>query len=336
MIKHSFLYIFILFLYSCSSSEGNKVNLKQDQVLLIPKHAHYKQVLDSLKNKIIDLNSFDDYANYKDYESEIKAGRYILKKGFTNSDIIEKITKGKEDEVPVLISNEPTIFHLAKSVSKKITADSSEIVESILKNPIIASKNLDLESSKIYFTPNTYNFLWITSAEQFVNRMIKEHDKFWDKNRLALLEKSGMTELEVITLASIVQMESSKKDEQPRVARAYLNRLKKGKRLQADPTSVYAWKLENGFSEQVQRVYHKHLKTASAYNTYKITGLPPAPICLPNPSAIDAVLSPADHDFIYFVANPDRPGYHSFTNSYTEHMQNAKKYRLWLKENNIK
>lgn len=107
-------------------------------------------------------------------------------------------------------------------------------------------------------------------------------------------------------------------------------------KLQADPTSVYAYKLQHGFDKSIQRVYHKHLQTASAYNTYQVVGLPPAPIALPNGTAIDAVLNPEKHDFIYFAADPDRPGYHSFTSSYAEHQVNANKYRAWLKKNNVK
>ncbi|SZD72637.1 putative aminodeoxychorismate lyase [Candidatus Ornithobacterium hominis] len=336
-MKKILLFIIILiFFQSCGYLQGNKENVAKESVLYIPQNASYKQVLDSLRHKLSDVESFDSYAKTKSYQKNIKAGRYILTPGKTNEELVNKLMLGEEDEINLLITNEPTIFHLARDVAKKITADSAEIVNAILNHPQLKEKGLDLETSKIYFIPNTYRFFWITSGEDFVNRMIKEHDVFWNKKRLEKLKNSGMTELEVYTLASIVQMESSKIDEQPKVARAYLNRLEQGHYLQADPTSVYAWKLQNGFTQQVQRVYHKHLKTISAYNTYKNPGLPPAPITLPNPSAIDAVLSPAEHDFIFFAADPDRPGYHNFTSSYAEHLKNAKKYHNWLKANNIK
>lgn len=330
-----YLLFFVLGFSSCSFFYADKHNLVKDGHLYIYPEATYQQVLDSLRPFLKDVDQFDAVAQAEDYDRYVKPGKYLISTDETNQELALKLKNGNQEEVKLMVKNSPTIFHLARDAAKELFADSTEIVDAILTNPTFKEKNLDLETSKIYFIPNTYNFMWITNGDAFVERMIKEHDIFWTDERKSKLNRSGMTELEVYTLASIVQMEASKADEQPKVAQAYLNRLKQGRRLEADPTSVYAYKLEHGFDQKIQRVYHKHLKTASAYNTYQNTGLPPAPITLPNPSAIDAVLSPEPHDMIYFCADPDRPGYHTFTNSYSEHLQNAAKYRNWLKENNI-
>lgn len=335
-LNYIFLFFIIISLASCSFFYADKKNVTKEGHLYIYPNATYQQVLDSLQPHMQHIDQFDAVAQAEDYDRYVKPGKYKISKDITNKELVLKLKNGEEEEVKLRIKNSPTIFHLARDAAQNLIADSTEIVEAILNHPTFKENGLDLETSKIYFIPNTYNFLWLTDGKTFVDRMIKEHDKFWTDERKSKLAKSGMSELEVYTLASIVQMEASKADEQPKVAQAYLNRLEQGRRLEADPTSVYAYKLEHGFDEKIQRVYHKHLKTASAYNTYQNTGLPPAPITLPNGTAIDAVLSPEPHDMIFFCADPDRPGYHTFTNSYSEHLQNAAKYRKWLKENNIK
>lgn len=335
ILKYFSFMLFFAAFYSCSYFYAGKKNVAQEGHLYIYPGATYEQVLDSLQSMLKNVKHFDAVAKAEDYHTSVKAGRYLLSPEMTNEEIALMLKNGEQDEVKLMVRNSPTIFHLARDAAKNLNTDSTAIVNAILENETFREKGLDLETSKMYFIPNTYNFMWLTSGDEFVERMIKEHDVFWNEERRQKLSESGMTELEVYTLASIVQLEASKADEQPKVAQAYLNRLDQGRRLEADPTSVYAYKLENGFDEKIQRVYHKHLKTASVYNTYLNTGLPPAPICLPNSTAIDAVLTPEPHDMIFFCADPDRPGYHTFTNSYTEHLQNAAKYRNWLKENNI-
>lgn len=321
-------------LTGCNFFSGFDGNVQEDGFLYVRTGAKFEEVLDSLQGKVKDIESFKNYAEFKDYASEIKPGKFKLEKGESNRSILDKLMDGKQAEVQLMIKNEPTIFHLAGSVSKKIEADSAQIVASIVK--LAKEKNLDAETVKQYFIPNTYNYWWPTSADTFVEKMMKEYDKVWTEERKNKAQAMNFTPLQVFTLASIVQLEASKTDEQPKVAQAYLNRLAKDMRLEADPTSIYAYRLQNGFNNKIQRVYHGHLAIPSDYNTYRVKGLPPAPICLPNMTAVDAVLNPDGHDFIYFCADPDRPGYHSFTNDYEEHKLNAEKYRKWLEDNNIK
>lgn len=319
----------------CGYFKGAHQNVIEDDYLYIRTNATYQEVLDSLKLKLKDLESFVSYAETKDFSEKIKAGKYKLNKEDTNEKLLNRLLTGTQEEVRLMIKNEPTIFHLAGSVSKMIEADSAQIVEAIIEFAQKKDGNFNEETVKYFFLPNTYHFFWNTSAEQFVNRMEKEFNKVWNEERQAKSEEMNFSPLEVFTLASIVQMEASKVDEQPKVAQAYLNRLKKGMKLEADPTSIYAYKLENGFDPIIQRVRSGHLATPSEYNTYRVLGLPPAPICLPNLSAVDAVLNPEEHNYVFFCADPDRPGYHSFTNSYEQHLRNAAKYRRWLEEMGI-
>lgn len=161
--------------------------------------------------------------------------------------------------------------------------------------------------------------------------MLKEYKNFWNTDRLAKAEKLGMSPVEVITLASIVHKETVKKDERPRVAGAYLNRLEQGMPLQADPTVIYALKLkDNDFAKVIKRVLYGDLTLSSPYNTYVHVGLPPGPIAMPDITAIDAVLNPEKHNYIYFCASVDRFGYHEFAATYPEHQVNAKKYADWI------
>ncbi|WP_282629800.1 endolytic transglycosylase MltG [Empedobacter sedimenti] len=322
----------------CTFIDGFKGNATKDGFIYISRGAKFEQVLDSLKPFLKDEKLFKQYAEDSDYPATIKSGKYKINQSDSNHDIIDRLQGGEQEEVKLRIKNEPTIYHLAGSVSKQIDMDSIEVLTAI--RDFVKEKNdstLNDETVKQYFIPETYFVYWGLTPDKFVDKMVAQHDKVWNADRLAKAKALNMTPLQVTTLASIVQLESSDNmDEQQRVARAYMNRLAKDMRLEADPTSIYAYKMENGWDKNVQRVYKKWTWSSNAYNTYRNKGLPPAPICLPNLGAIDAVLSPANHDFIFFVADPAKPGYHIYTNDYQEHLKNAEKYKEWLKKNNIK
>jgi UPF0755 protein len=177
---------------------------------------------------------------------------------------------------------------------------------------------------------------WNISAAEFCQRMKRENDLFWNDKRESKRKRLKMSRAEVITLAAIVNEESRKVDERPRVAGVYLNRLRKRMKLQADPTVVYAMKRQaNDFDLVVRRVLYKDLEIKSPYNTYKNRGLPPGPITLPDISSIDAVLNAESHDYLFFVVDPKKPGYHLFASTYNEHLANRKVYVRWLNENRI-
>ena len=322
----------------CTFVDGFKGNSTKDGYVYISRGAKFEQVLDSLKPFLKDAELFKKYAEESDYPATIKSGKYKITKSDSNRDIIDRLQGGEQEEVKLRIKNEPTIYHLAGSVSKQIDADSIEVLTAI--RDFVKERNdstLNDETVKQFFIPETYFVYWGLAPEKFVDKMVAQHDKVWNTERLAKATALKMSPLEVVTLASIVQLESSDNmEEQQKVARAYMNRLAKDMRLEADPTSIYAYKMENGWDQKVQRVYKKWTWSSNAYNTYRNKGLPPAPICLPNLGAIDAVLSPANHEYIFFAADPSKPGYHIFTADFQEHLKNADRYRNWFKENNIK
>ena len=180
------------------------------------------------------------------------------------------------------------------------------------------------------FIPNTYEVYWTITPLEFLQRMQREYDRFWTDDRLYSAKKLGLTPHEVSVLASIVQKESSKIDEQPVVAGLYLNRLARGIKLQSDPTVIYAMKERDGFDISIKRVLNKDLKIDSPYNTYRYKGLPPNPICIPEMSSLLSVLNPKQHDYIYMCAKADFSGYHHFTKSWTEHKLNAMRFQKAL------
>ena len=186
------------------------------------------------------------------------------------------------------------------------------------------------------YIPNSYEFFWNTSAIKFRDRMLKEYQRFWNEQRLVKAQNLKMTPLEVATLASIVHKETAKVDERPRVAGVYLNRLRDGMLLQADPTVIYALKLHSGdFNQVIKRVLYRDLELDSPYNTYKFGGLPPGPIAMPDITAIDAVLNSEKHDYFYFVANVENFGYHKFAKNLAQHNRNKEQYVRWINSQNI-
>ncbi len=268
-----------------------------------------------------------------DYKT-VYPGRYTFEKGATNETIINKLKAGLQDEIIITVGNYSSIYELASKMAPFLRIQDTDIVAAMAQQPEVSG--LDTLQWIYCLAPNTYNFFWNVSGNDFVRKLIDQYKKFWTEERKELAAKHGLTELQAVSLASVVQMESYKADEQPKVAGTYLNRLKKGMKLGADPTVVFAIKQEKGWNHKVNRVYNKDLMRNSPYNTYRYSGLPPGPICMPNPSAIDAVLKPEQVDYIYFAADPERPGYHNFARTAQEHEINAKKYRDWANKNNVR
>lgn len=329
-LKYILILLFATALYSCNDGE----NVKKAGKLYIPTNATFKQLVDSISPMLENSSSFESYAKRKDMDERFYSGRYTLAKGMTNKAIVEMIQMGKQDEIAIRIGNYASITELAGKMGSILEADSVALLDAMMN----ASFNNNLDTAQLlhFYIPNTYNFHWNTSGKGFVEKMYKEYQKFWNNERIQLANTAQMTPVAVTTLASIVQLESPKADEQKKVAALYLNRLSIGMKLDADPTIVFIKKMQNGFKEKVSRVYYKDLNIESPYNTYRNKGLPPSPICMPNPSAIDAVLQPDQHDYIYFVADTAKPGYHIFAKSLAEHERNAKAYRTWANNNNVK
>jgi hypothetical protein len=193
------------------------------------------------------------------------------------------------------------------------------------------------EDLKIYFFSDTYQFYWTVTPEEFFKKFEKDYNEFWTEERKAKEQKLGLTREQIYALASIVQKESGgKEDEQKIIAGLYLNRYEKGMKLQSDPTVIYAINKEHNFTKQIKRIYNKDLKHPSPYNTYANAGVPPGPICMVNKAVVDNVLNAEKNNYIFMCADPEKLGYHKFTDSDIEHAKNAKAYHEWLNKNKIK
>lgn len=307
-------------------------NVKTDYVLLIHKENSYNDLLEKLeKDQVLNnLKAFKWVAKKKDYAGNIKAGRYVLPKNMSTNALVNKLRIGAQDPVNVTFNNVRVKEELAGKVSAYIWADSLAVLNLFSDEKQIEEWGFNTETFRCMFIPNTYEMYWTTMAGDFAKRMHQEYQRFWNNERLKKAKKLELSPIEVSILASIVQSETAKPDELKRVAGLYINRLKRGILLQADPTVKYA---VGDFS--IKRVLNKHLAVESPYNTYKYAGLPPGPICFPSTAAIDAVLDYEQHNYIYMCAKNDFSGYHSFAATLAQHNRNAAKYRAALNRNRI-
>jgi UPF0755 protein len=269
--------------------------------------------------------SFEWLAAKKNYPNLVKPGRYVFFNRMSNNDAINILRAGLQTPVQVVINNIRLKRDLARKISQQIEADSLSLITMLQDTNFLRKYDLEPENAMIFCIPNTYEFYWNTDAAQFFERMKNEYEHFWNAERQKGLARTGYDREAVITLASIIEKETLKDDEKARMAGVYINRLKKGWKLQADPTVVYA---AGDFT--IRRVLNKHLSIDSPYNTYKYYGLPPGPICLPSIASIDAVLNYEAHNYFYFCAKEDRSGYHNFAKTYSEHLVNARKYQKAL------
>ena len=295
----------------------------KDVSFYIPTGSDYQYVKDELAslNVLKSNGAFDRLAKKTHYNEKVHPGRYILTDGMTNQQLINMLRMGHQTPVKVVFNNMRTVEQLAGRISEQIEADSLSIINEINNNP-------DVDATT--FIPNTYEFYWNTDADDFIAKMVAEHNRFWNETRLAKAKEKKLTPRQVSILASIIDKETTKTSEMPRIAGVYLNRLNKRWPLQADPTLVYALGDYN-----IRRVLEVHKKIDSPYNTYKYPGLPPGPICIPSIAAIDAVLNAEKHNYFYFCAKDDLSGYHVFAKNITEHNRNADKYRKALNKNKI-
>ncbi len=268
------------------------------------------------------LPSFVLLAKQLGYDKMLQAGAYEIKDGMTCRKLFDRIRQGKQSPIRLTFHNIRTKEQLAGRLGRQLFADSSSIINLFNDAHFIASKGLTPETSTIYFIPNTYELYWMASPEQVFNRMEREYKKFWNEERLALAAEIPLTPAQVSVLASIVEEETNKKHEAPIVAGLYINRLRKGMPLQADPTVKFA---VNDFS--LKRILRVHLAVESPYNTYRNPGLPPGPIRLPSPSNIDAVLRYDRNNYLYMCAKESLNGEHNFAATLEQHNRNAQKYR---------
>lgn len=303
--------------------------------VFVPTDANYEDVKKIVAPYVEDMNRFDVVANKKSYPTNVKSGRFLFKKGMNSNELINALRLNLA--VNLAFNNQERLEDFAGRIGSQIEADSLSLLTSFKDSTFLKENGFNEENVLTMFIPNTYEIFWNTSADKFRDKMIKEYRNFWNEERIEKAKKQGLTPIEATILASIVHKESVKKDERPRIAGVYLNRLHKGMLLQADPTVIYAVKKKsNDFKQVIKRVLNKDLTVASPYNTYYTLGLPPGPIAMPDITALEAVLNPEKHNYIYFCASVDRFGYHEFAVTQAEHEQNAKKYYNWINSQGVK
>lgn len=275
--------------------------------------------------------AFVRLANLSGYDKLIRPGRYEVKKGVSNLQLMRMMVTGRQVPVDVVLKYAQRKEDLVRFFCTQLETDSFELMYMLNDSAFCDSLSLTPDNILVLFIPNTYNFYWNTSAGKLMERTLKEYRKFWTDERMQKLADLKMTQAEASILAAIVQKETYRKDEMPVVAGAYLNRIRIGMPLQADPTLIYAMN-----DNSIKRVGGAMLTIESPYNTYKNKGLPPGPICIPSVAAIDAVLNHSKHNYIYFCAKEDFSGYHNFAASFAQHQVNARKYQRELNRRGVR
>ncbi len=305
--------------------------LSQNTHIYIDNKKDYESVVEQLKkNNLPSEKIFRMIAERMRYPQSIKSGRYELKNGMTMVDVLRNLRSGNQSAVNLTFNNIRTKENLAGRISSQLMLDSIPLLEALRDSIIVDKLGFDDETFIAMFIPNTYQVYWDVEVDALLERMKKEYNRFWNDDRKTKAEGLGLTPTQVSVLASIVEEEATYTDEYPIVAGLYLNRLKKGMRLEADPTVKFA---VGDFA--LRRILFRHLEIESPYNTYKVTGLPPGPIRMPSMAAIDATLTPSYHQYLFMCAKDDLSGRHNFAVTHAEHSRNALRYQRALNERGI-
>ncbi|MFT5102785.1 MAG: UPF0755 protein [Candidatus Latescibacterota bacterium] len=303
--------------------------------IYIPTGARFSDVNDELRPILKNMIAFEAVANRKGYPANVKAGHYIIKKGMSNNDIVNAM---RSNNVPIKVkfNNQERLENLAGHLAQQIEADSLSLIGAFNDEEFLIAYGFTDVSALGMYIPNTYEVYWNTEAEDFRDKMLKEYNRFWTEARNEKAKTIGLSRNQVMSLAAIVQKETAKVDERQRVAGVYVNRIKKGMKLQADPTVIYAKKkAENDFDQVIKRVLYRDLELDSPFNTYKNTGVPPGPISMPDITSIDAVLNYEKHNYIFFVADVRNFGYHKFAKTLSQHNRNKQDYVRWVNANGV-
>ncbi|WP_417431608.1 endolytic transglycosylase MltG [Halpernia sp.] len=311
-------------------------NVEKEGYVLVPHNASFNQIVDSISPYLKDKKQFIEVARSKKLGEFYNAGRYKIKYGTGNNDLVNMIKSGNQTEDSFRIGDFDDVYQMIGRVTKKTELDSLKFVNGFEK--IAKEKKLNSpEDLKPYFFIDTYNFFWTVKPKEFFKKFEKEYNQFWNAERVQKEKNLGLDRNQIYALASIVYKESGgKPDEMKTIAGLYLNRFHKGMKLQSDPTVIYAVNKASNYSKKIKRVYFKDLKQNSPYNTYANVGIPPGPICMVDKNSVDAVLNAENNNYIYMCADPNHFGFHKFTDNPAQHAINAKAYQDWLNAKDIK
>lgn len=311
----------------------NTGSFSKDEFLYIPTGADYAQVKTTLCEDgfIRDITSFELLAKQAGYPGHIKPGKYRIRHGMSNYNIIRMLRSGRQEPVKLIINKIRTTPDFIRLLANNLEADSLVLKQMFNDNTYLSQFGLDSNNVLCAVLPDTYEFYWNTNADKAFRKIAKYYTAYWTEERKQLAKANGLTPNEAVTLASIVDEETNYNPEKPTIASVYLNRLAQGMKLQADPTARFA----NG-DFTVRRITAAITATASPYNTYYTTGLPPGPICTPSKKSIEAVLHAEHTNFMFFCAKEDFSGSHRFAATYADHQKNAKLYQQALSARGIR
>jgi len=340
MMRKLLIYGFYLILAACLAVTAFlwivvfKPNVKPDTALRIylPSGSSFESLTDTLRSSeaLKSERNFLITAKLKSFDRSLKSGSYLIEPGMNNSEIVNMLRSGKQAPVNVTFNNIRTLDELAARVGSQIEADQEALSRFFADESNYSADGFTRETLISVFLPDTYQLYWSLDPKGFYRRMLKEYKTFWNDKRLASASALNLSPVEVSILASIIVEEAAKADEMPRIAGVYLNRLRKGIPLQADPTVKFA---VNDFT--IRRVLNEHLEVDSPYNTYKYSGLPPGPVRCPTKPSLEAVLKAEKHEYLFFVAKADFSGYHHFSRTLSEHNRYAAAYRRELNKRRI-
>ncbi|MDP4285399.1 MAG: endolytic transglycosylase MltG [Bacteroidota bacterium] len=306
---------------------GPTIQNPEHRFLYIKTGSSYQQVKDSLNTNGFMGNYFvfDKIAKSIDYPKNIKPGKYKISNNMSMYHLLKMLRSGKQVPVNLVITKLRTKEDLAKKIANYFETDSVTVIHFLNNNDSLLQFDVDTNTVMTDIIPNTYNYTWTTPIQTVFKKLHNETLKFWNKDRLGKAQHLNMTPKEIYILASIVEEETNKQDDKGKIASVYINRIRKGMKMAADPTIKFAMK-----DFGLKRIYQKYLRFVSPYNTYLNSGLPPGPICTPSIKTIDAVLDSPDTNFLFFVARADFSGYSEFATSYREHLVYAKAYQKAL------
>ena len=291
--------------------------------------------VDSVAHKIAvaghpkQMHGFESLVRYKGYTP--KTGRYAIHTTDNMRYLHRRLSMGYQTPVKLTIGSVRTLDRMARNVARQLMIDSAEVMKLMNDTAFIRRMGYTPQTLPALFIPNTYEVYWNMSAEDFMARMQKEHQAYWNEKRMKQAESIGLTPIEVATLASIVEEETAVNAEKPMVAGLYINRLKRGMLLQADPTVKFSM---GDF--ELRRILYKHLEVDSPYNTYKYAGLPPGPIRVPSYQGLESVLNHTKHNYLYMCAKEDFSGTHNFAVTSAQHAANARRYQQALNRRGIR
>lgn len=315
--------ISFVYFYSRIFSVNLVLDSDRTEFLYIKSDDKFQDVVTSLTEGgwLQNQSSFVWLAEFMKYDRNIHAGRYRLKKQMSNRELVNLLRSGKQEPIRLTLRGIRKKEQLISKVSQVLEADSTELKDLLSNRDYLQKFKLNPSTALCLFLPDTYEFYWNTTADEFVDRMSREYEKYWDAERIKRSRDIGLNPVEVQIIASIVVQESNQRDEWPIIAGVYINRYKRGMLLQADPTVKFA---VGDF--ELRRIRSIHTSVESPYNTYKYRGLPPGPIYMAGKQSMEAVLNYQRHNYLYFCARPDGSGYHSFASTFEEHKKNARTY----------